>query len=80
MLEPAISPSTPFAVNDCWSGSATVLPDDRPIIMYTGINEQEQQVENVAYPKDLSDPYLWEWVQTDYNVPRHPAQRRRQVV
>ncbi|KAL5217712.1 hypothetical protein ABZP36_018396 [Zizania latifolia] len=67
MLEPAISPSAPFDVNGCWSGSATVLPDGRPVIMYTGINEQDQQVQNVAYPKDLSDPYLREWVKPDYN-------------
>ncbi|KQK13342.2 beta-fructofuranosidase, insoluble isoenzyme 3 [Brachypodium distachyon] len=67
MLEPAIYPTAPFDVNGCWSGSATVLPDGRPAIMYTGIDGDGRQVQNVAYPKDLSDPYLREWVKPDYN-------------
>ncbi|KAL6637798.1 hypothetical protein ACP70R_025370 [Stipagrostis hirtigluma subsp. patula] len=67
MLPPAIYPTAPFDANGCWSGSATVLPDGTPAIMYTGIDEQGRQVQNVAYPKDLSDPYLTEWVKPDYN-------------
>ncbi|PAN45164.1 hypothetical protein PAHAL_9G098300 [Panicum hallii] len=67
MLPPAIYPTAPFDVNGCWSGSATVLPDGTPVIMYTGIDAQNRQVQNVAYPKDLSDPYLREWVKPDYN-------------
>ncbi|XP_039780481.1 beta-fructofuranosidase, insoluble isoenzyme 3-like [Panicum virgatum] len=67
MLPPAIYPTAPFDVNGCWSGSATVLPDGTPVIMYTGIDGQNRQVQNVAYPKDLSDPYLREWVKPDYN-------------
>ncbi|CAL4927179.1 unnamed protein product [Urochloa decumbens] len=67
MLPPAIYPTAPFDVNGCWSGSATVLPDGTPAIMYTGIDGENRQVQNVAYPKDLSDPYLREWVKPDYN-------------
>ncbi|CAN6292410.1 unnamed protein product [Urochloa humidicola] len=67
MLPPAIYPTAPFDVNGCWSGSATVLPDGTPAIMYTGIDGENRQVQNVAYPKDLSDPYLQEWVKPDYN-------------
>ncbi|TKV91502.1 hypothetical protein SEVIR_9G100600v4 [Setaria viridis] len=67
MLPPAIYPTAPFDVNGCWSGSATVLPDGTPVIMYTGIDGENRQVQNVAYPKDLSDPYLREWVKPDYN-------------
>uniref|UniRef100_A0ACD5XBQ5 Uncharacterized protein n=1 Tax=Avena sativa TaxID=4498 RepID=A0ACD5XBQ5_AVESA len=66
-LQPAIYPTAPFDVNGCWSGSATVLPDGTPAIMYTGIDGDGRQVQNVAYPKDLSDPYLREWVKPDYN-------------
>ncbi|KAG6479941.1 hypothetical protein ZIOFF_063418 [Zingiber officinale] len=66
-LEPAIYPTIPSDINGCWSGSATILPDNRPVIMYTGIDLQNRQVQNVAYPKNLSDPYLREWVKPDYN-------------
>ncbi|XP_006651789.2 beta-fructofuranosidase, insoluble isoenzyme 3-like [Oryza brachyantha] len=67
MLDPAIYPTGPFDENGCWSGSATVLPDGTPVIMYTGIDADGRQVQNVAYPKDLADPYLREWVKPDYN-------------
>ncbi|KAE8816642.1 beta-fructofuranosidase, insoluble isoenzyme 3-like [Hordeum vulgare] len=58
---------TPFDVNNCWSGFATVLLDDTPAIMYIGIDDDRRQVQNIAYPKDLLDPYLREWVKPDYN-------------
>nr|AFJ21580.1 cell wall invertase [Agave tequilana] len=66
-LEPAIYPSKPFDVNGCWSGSATILPGNKPAILYTGIDPQNRQVQNIAFPKNLSDPYLREWVKPDYN-------------
>nr|CAD1824724.1 unnamed protein product [Ananas comosus var. bracteatus] len=34
-LEPAIHPTEPFDINGCWSGSATILPGNRPVILYT---------------------------------------------
>ena len=66
-LDPAIYPSKPFDINGCWSGSATVLPGDKPVIMYTGIDPQSNQVQNYAIPKNVSDPYLREWVKPDNN-------------
>ncbi|XP_042434353.1 beta-fructofuranosidase, insoluble isoenzyme 3-like [Zingiber officinale] len=66
-LEPAIYPTIPSDINGCWSGSATILPGNRPVIMYTGIDPQNRQVQNVAYPKNLTDTYLREWVKPDYN-------------
>uniref|UniRef100_A0A8R7TR94 fructan beta-(2,1)-fructosidase n=1 Tax=Triticum urartu TaxID=4572 RepID=A0A8R7TR94_TRIUA len=66
-LEPAIYPTMPFDVNGCWSGSATLLPNGVPVIMYTGIDPHKNQVQNVAYPANLSDPYLRQWVKPDYN-------------
>ncbi|KAJ1270897.1 hypothetical protein BS78_06G085900 [Paspalum vaginatum] len=66
-LDPGIYPSKPFDVKGCWSGSATVLPSGVPAIMYTGIDPDEHQVQNVAYPKNLSDPFLREWVKPGYN-------------
>ena len=65
--DPAISPSQPSDINGCWSGSATMLPGGKPAILYTGINPQNQQVQNLAVPKNLSDPFLREWVKSPYN-------------
>nr|KAJ0206977.1 hypothetical protein LSAT_V11C500289300 [Lactuca sativa] len=70
-LGPAIEPSKPFDQFGCWSGSATVLPGDKPIILYTGlISEQPEpgyQVQNYAIPKNRSDPYLTEWIKPSNN-------------
>ncbi|KAJ6853782.1 beta-fructofuranosidase, insoluble isoenzyme 3-like [Iris pallida] len=66
-VDPAIYPSKPFDINGCWSGSATILPGNKPVILYTGVDPQNQQVQNIAFPKNLSDPDLREWVKPDYN-------------
>ncbi|XP_059638471.1 beta-fructofuranosidase, insoluble isoenzyme CWINV1-like [Cornus florida] len=63
----AIYPSQEADINGCWSGSATFLPGGKPAILYTGIDPQKQQVQNLAVPKNLSDPYLIEWVKSPYN-------------
>ncbi|XP_074288896.1 fructan 6-exohydrolase-like isoform X3 [Silene latifolia] len=63
----ALTPSTPYDINGCWSGSATILPGDKPAILYTGINTDFYQVQNMAFPKDPSDPYLKEWVKVVQN-------------
>ncbi|XP_010465247.1 PREDICTED: beta-fructofuranosidase, insoluble isoenzyme CWINV1-like [Camelina sativa] len=64
---PAIFPSEPFDINGCWSGSVTILPDGKPVILYTGIDPKNQQVQNIAEPKNLSDPYLREWTKSTLN-------------
>lgn len=66
-LEPALCPSEPFDINSCWSGSATILPGNKPVILYTGIDSNNQQVQNLAIPKNLSDPLLIEWVKYSKN-------------
>ncbi|GER29051.1 beta-fructofuranosidase [Striga asiatica] len=64
----AISPSKPFDKYGCWSGSATILPGNRPIILYTGIVDQNNtQVQNYAIPANLSDPYLRDWIKPNNN-------------
>ncbi|XAR49933.1 Beta-fructofuranosidase [Bertholletia excelsa] len=65
--KPAIVASQPSDINGCWSGSATMLPGGKPVILYTGINPEKQQVQNLAMPKDLSDPYLVDWVKSPKN-------------
>ncbi|KAL5160254.1 Beta-fructofuranosidase, cell wall isozyme [Glycine soja] len=66
-LDPAIFPSQPSDINGCWSGSTTLLPGNKPVILYTGIDLLNQQVQNLAQPKNLSDPFLREWVKSPKN-------------
>ncbi|KAG0525693.1 hypothetical protein BDA96_06G078600 [Sorghum bicolor] len=70
-LPTALRPSIPSDRYGCWSGSATVLPDGTPVIMYTGINHPDinYQVQNVAYPRNKSDPLLREWVKPSHMNP-----------
>lgn len=65
---PAIYPSQTSDINGCWSGSTTILPGDKPAILYTGIDPDNKQVQNLAVPKNLSDPFLREWIKS----PRNP--------
>ncbi|KAF5745520.1 Glycosyl hydrolases family 32 protein isoform 1 [Tripterygium wilfordii] len=71
--DPAIYPSQPSDINGCWSGSATILPGDKPVIFYTGIDPQKKQVQNMAVPKNLSDPYLIDWVKYSKNPLMEPT-------
>ncbi|XXG62758.1 hypothetical protein AAC387_Pa05g1071 [Persea americana] len=66
-LDPAIYPSEKFDIKGCWSGSATILPGNKPVILYTGVEQSNRQVQNAAVPKDPSDPYLKEWIKPSYN-------------
>ncbi|KAM5579423.1 beta-fructofuranosidase, insoluble isoenzyme CWINV1 [Rosa sericea] len=70
----ALNPSQPFDINGCWSGSATILPGEKPAIFYTGINSENEQVQNLAFPKNLSDPFLREWVKIPQNPLMIPTQ------
>lgn len=64
---PALLPSDPYDINGCWSGSATILQDGTPAMLYTGIDLKNNQVQNLAMPKNASDPYLVEWVKLPHN-------------
>ncbi|RYR42278.1 hypothetical protein Ahy_A08g038747 isoform D [Arachis hypogaea] len=66
-LNNAIEPSEAYDIISCWSGSATILLDGKPVIMYTGIDHNRHQVQNLAMPKNLSDPFLREWVKHTQN-------------
>nr|CAB3484465.1 unnamed protein product [Digitaria exilis] len=69
-LETALEPSIPSDQYGCWSGSATILPDGTPVIMYTGVaSPNNYQVQNIAYPKNASDPLLREWVKPSHINP-----------
>lgn len=64
----AMYPSEPYDINGCWSGSVTILPGEKPVILYTGKDHQNRQVQNLAVPKNLSDIFLTEWVK----IPQNP--------
>ncbi|KAF5743187.1 beta-fructofuranosidase insoluble isoenzyme CWINV1 isoform X1 [Tripterygium wilfordii] len=66
-LDHALYPTEPYDINSCWSGSATILPGNKPVILYTGIDANKCQVQNLATPKNLSDPLLTEWVKFSQN-------------
>ncbi|XP_060177034.1 beta-fructofuranosidase, insoluble isoenzyme 1-like [Lycium barbarum] len=67
-LEPAIYPSKVFDKYGTWSGSATILPGNKPVILYTGIMDANKtQVQNYAIPANMSDPYLRKWIKPDNN-------------
>ncbi|KAG6397988.1 hypothetical protein SASPL_139438 [Salvia splendens] len=72
---PALSRDTPHDVNGCWSGSATLLPSGEPILVYTGVNTENQQVQNLAIPKNPSDPNLIDWIKPQYNPVIAPTQQ-----
>ncbi|XP_026413787.1 beta-fructofuranosidase, insoluble isoenzyme 1-like isoform X1 [Papaver somniferum] len=63
----ALHPTDPFDIKGCWSGSTTILPGKGPVIFYTGGDTENRQVQNIAVPKDLSDPLLVEWKKLDQN-------------
>lgn len=72
-LKPALTPSKWFDKYGCWSGSATILPGDKPVILYTGVIKENPepgyQVQNYAIPTNYSDPYLQNWVKPNINNP-----------
>uniref|UniRef100_A0A803N1X2 Uncharacterized protein n=1 Tax=Chenopodium quinoa TaxID=63459 RepID=A0A803N1X2_CHEQI len=66
-LEHALNPTEPYELGGCYSGSVTMLPGGRPVIFYTGADTQNFQSQNLAFPKDPSDPHLSEWVKSPHN-------------
>ncbi|XVF51681.1 hypothetical protein PTKIN_Ptkin04bG0204100 [Pterospermum kingtungense] len=48
--------------NGVWTGSATILPDGKIVMLYTGSTTEAVQVQNLVYPADPSDPLLINWV------------------
>ncbi|KAJ6688607.1 ACID BETA-FRUCTOFURANOSIDASE 4 VACUOLAR [Salix koriyanagi] len=58
----AMIPDRWYDMNGVWTGSATLLPDGRIMMLYTGSTNESIQVQNLAYPANLSDPLLIDWV------------------
>ncbi|CAH9087479.1 unnamed protein product [Cuscuta epithymum] len=59
-LPQAMVPDQPYDLSGVWTGSATSLPDGRIMVVYTG--NTDVQVQNLAYPANLSDPLLLKWI------------------
>lgn len=56
-----------YDINGVWTGSATVLPNGEVVMLYTGSTNESVQVQNLAYPANLSDPLLIDWVKYSDN-------------
>nr|AFP23357.1 soluble acid invertase [Litchi chinensis] len=63
----AMVPDQPYDINGVWTGSATLLPDGQIVMLYTGDTAELVQVQNLAYPANLSDPLLLHWVKYSGN-------------
>ncbi|XWS72443.1 hypothetical protein CRYUN_Cryun02cG0040100 [Craigia yunnanensis] len=72
-LDLALSPADPFDINGCWTGSTTFLSEEKPVILYTGSDTMNRQEQNLAEPKNLSDPFLREWVKSSNNPVMTPV-------
>ncbi|XP_062092163.1 acid beta-fructofuranosidase 1, vacuolar-like [Humulus lupulus] len=63
----AMVPDHWYDINGVWTGSATILSDGQIVMIYTGSTNESVQVQNLAFPADLSDPLLLHWVKSDKN-------------
>ncbi|XP_062153718.1 acid beta-fructofuranosidase 1, vacuolar-like [Alnus glutinosa] len=63
----AMVPDRWYDLNGVWTGSATLLPDGQIVMLYTGDTDNSVQVQNLAYPANLSDPLLLDWVKYSGN-------------
>ncbi|XVE70905.1 hypothetical protein DITRI_Ditri10aG0107600 [Diplodiscus trichospermus] len=66
-IEHALHPVDPYDINGCFSGSTTFLSKGKPVILYTGVDIKNRQSQNLALPKNLSDPFLRKWVKSPHN-------------
>ncbi|PPS17539.1 hypothetical protein GOBAR_AA03043 [Gossypium barbadense] len=48
--------------NGVWTGSATILPDGKIVMLYTRSTTEAVQVQNLAFSANYSDPFLIDWV------------------
>ncbi|CAN1181487.1 Acid beta-fructofuranosidase 2, vacuolar [Linum perenne] len=56
-----------YDVNGVWTGSATILPNGKIVMLYTGSTNDSVQVQCLAYPADHDDPLLLDWVKYSGN-------------
>ena len=68
-LPAALLPDQPYDAGGCWSGSATILSDGSPTLLYTGASRDGIQSQCQAHPEDPKDPFLVKWKKD----PRNPV-------
>ncbi|TVU33703.1 hypothetical protein EJB05_25536 [Eragrostis curvula] len=68
----AMVPDQWYDINGVWTGSATVLPDGRLAMLYTGSTNESVQVQCLAVPSDPSDPLLTNWTKYEGNPVLYP--------
>ncbi|KAH7426487.1 hypothetical protein KP509_10G003300 [Ceratopteris richardii] len=73
ILDVALAPDQWYDINGCWTGSATFVAANRPVLIYTGWTnisssvEHKIQVQAVAVPHDSEDPLLQKWIKVNDN-------------
>ncbi|CAF2792050.1 unnamed protein product [Rotaria sp. Silwood2] len=65
-LPNALAPDQTYDINGIWTGSTSII-DGVPIIIYTGINETNAQVQCQARPANVTDPTLTQWIKWPSN-------------
>ncbi|KAH9532598.1 hypothetical protein CY35_18G006600 [Sphagnum magellanicum] len=65
-LGSALEPSEWYDINGAWSGSATMV-NGIPTALYSTQTETYQQLLAIAYPTNLSDPWLRKWTKYSGN-------------
>ncbi|KAH7553981.1 hypothetical protein JRO89_XS12G0090200 [Xanthoceras sorbifolium] len=75
--KPTIFPLQQANIKGCWSCSAAILPGGKPVMLYIGIDLQERRVQNLAIPKNLSDPYLTKWIKYPKNPVMAPTSKNK---
>ncbi|KAK3151931.1 hypothetical protein QOZ80_2AG0098780 [Eleusine coracana subsp. coracana] len=68
----AMVPDQWYDINGVWTGSATVLPDGRLAMLYTGSTNESVQVQCLAVPSDPNDPLLTNWTKFEGNPVLYP--------
>ncbi|PIA35737.1 hypothetical protein AQUCO_03500234v1 [Aquilegia coerulea] len=66
-LPHALVPEHWYDIGGCFTGAATMLQDGSIVMLYTGATKDKVQIINQAYPADLSDPLLINWVKFSGN-------------
>ncbi|KAM0913192.1 hypothetical protein ACQ4PT_012332 [Festuca glaucescens] len=74
----AMFPDQWYDINGAWLGSATVLPDGRIVMLYTGSTNASVQVQCLAFPSDPSDPLLTNWTKYEGNPVLYPPPHIRE--
>ena len=62
----ALAPDQTYDQNGIFTGSTTIV-NGIPMIIYTGITHENNQVQCLAHPSNLSDPTLTNWTKSPLN-------------